>query len=241
MNHPVSFVSLGPGDPELVTLKALRVLQQAEIIYCPATVSGESRAASMLHEFKLTETIHLFTLPMSKDRTKTILVYQEIVRQIQNDFQTGKRIAVAVEGDAGIYASIHYILERLADQSIPTEQLCGIPSFIAAGAAAQLHLISQEEKLVVIPGSVTSEELDDYLTNHHIPVIMKLSRCQDAIHAHIQNHPEYFYHYFENVSTEKQYYSCNPAELQKKEFPYFSLMIIRPNQVADEKLCTGRK
>ena len=54
-------------------------------------------------------------------------------------------MAVAVEGDAGIYASVHYVLDLLEENGIPVEQLPGIPSFIAAEAAAKLHLISQKK------------------------------------------------------------------------------------------------
>lgn len=235
MNHPVSFVSLGPGDPELITLKALRILQQAEVIYCPATVTGESRAAGMLRTFDLPGSLSLFTLPMKIERTETLRIYQQVMVQITEDYQAGKQVAIAVEGDAGIYASIHYILEELAKNNIPTNQLCGIPSFIAAGAAARLHLISQEERLVIIPGNITKEELNHYLMNKHIPIIMKLSRCTEILHEYIDNYPEYSYHYFENISTEKEYYSCDKKELKKKTFPYFSLMIIQSiHQLKDQ-------
>ena len=93
--------------------------------------------------------------------------------------KAGKRLAVAVEGDAGIYASVHYVLDLLEENGIPVEQLPGIPSFIAAEAAAKLHLISQKERLVIIPGNITSDELDMYLSHHHVPVIMKLSQCAE--------------------------------------------------------------
>lgn len=185
-----------------------------------------SRAAGLLHELGIEKSIRLFSLPMSKDRTEAMKVYRQIFQEIQQEQAAGKQIAVAVEGDAGIYASIHYVLDFLKDDGVPVEQLPGIPSFIASGAAAQLHLISQEERLVVIPGNVTSEELDRYLGSKHVPVIMKLSHCADVVRSYMQLHPEYSYHYFENVSTDKEYHSCNAEELEDKEFPYFSLMVI---------------
>lgn len=74
MSHPIYFVSLGPGDAELITLKSLHALQQADIIYCPSTVREPdkilSRAATLLHKLDIKGDIHLFSLPMSKDRTK---------------------------------------------------------------------------------------------------------------------------------------------------------------------------
>lgn len=231
MSRPIYFVSLGPGDAELITLKSLHALQQADIIYCPSTVREPdkilSRAATLLHKLGIKGDIHLFSLPMSKDRTKAIKVYRQLFEEMRLEQKAGKRLAVAVEGDAGIYASVHYVLDLLEENGIPVEQLPGIPSFIAAEAAAKLHLISQKERLVIIPGNITSDELDMYLSHHHVPVIMKLSQCADhSTGLHGVPPPQYSYHYFENISTAEEYHSSHQAELKRRVFPYFSLMII---------------
>ena len=219
MSRPIYFVSLGPGDAELITLKSLHALQQADIIYCPSTVREPdkilSRAATLLHKLGIKGDIHLFSLPMSKDRTKAIKVYRQLFEEMRLEQKAGKRLAVAVEGDAGIYASVHYVLDLLEENGIPVEQLPGIPSFIAAEAAAKLHLISQKERLVIIPGNITSDELD-----------MKLSQCADIVKDYMESHPQYSYHYFENISTAEEYHSSHQAELKRRVFPYFSLMII---------------
>lgn len=192
MSRPIYFVSLGPGDAELITLKSLHALQQADIIYCPSTVREPdkilSRAATLLHKLGIKGDIHLFSLPMSKDRTKAIKVYRQLFEEMRLEQKAGKRLAVAVEGDAGIYASVHYVLDLLEENGIPVEQLPGIPSFIAAEAAAKLHLISQKERLVIIPGNITSDELDMYLSHHHVPVIMKLSQCADIVQDYMESH-----------------------------------------------------
>lgn len=148
MSRPIYFVSLGPGDAELITLKSLHALQQADIIYCPSTVREPdkilSRAATLLHKLGIKGDIHLFSLPMSKDRTKAIKVYRQLFEEMRLEQKAGKRLAVAVEGDAGIYASVHYVLDLLEENGIPVEQLPGIPSFIAAEAAA--NYISSAKK-----------------------------------------------------------------------------------------------
>ena len=235
MSHPIYFVSLGPGDAELITLKSLHALQQADIIYCPSTVREPdkilSRAATLLHKLDIKGDIHLFSLPMSKDRTKAIKVYRQLFEKMRLEQKAGKRLAVAVEGDAGIYASVHYVLDLLEENGIPVEQLPGIPSFIAAEAAAKLHLISQKERLVIIPGNITSDELDMYLSHHHVPVIMKLSQCADIVQDYMESHPQYSYHYFENISTAEEYHSSHQAELKRRVCPYFSLMIIFNEQI----------
>ena len=78
MSNPIHFVSLGPGDPELITLKGLRTLRQADLIYCPATLTKQghtSRAMEILKDLDLDESrISPFALPMSKQRSADELV-----------------------------------------------------------------------------------------------------------------------------------------------------------------------
>ena len=119
MSHPIYFVSLGPGDAELITLKSLHALQQADIIYCPSTVREPdkilSRAATLLHKLDIKGDIHLFSLPMSKDRTKAIKVYRQLFVKMSLEQNEGKRMPEAVEGEAGIYDSVHYVLTHIEE------------------------------------------------------------------------------------------------------------------------------
>lgn len=228
----IRFVSLGPGEPELITVKGLKALQKANTIFCPSTTGKEgkkqSRAAKLLQELEVSpERIQLFNLPMSKDRQQALTAYDLVYEAATRLQAAGEHVVIVAEGDAGFYSSIHYIYDRLQEAGLPAECIAGIPAFIAAGAMAGLHIVSQEERLVVIPGIVSPDELQAYLKAKSVVVIMKLSQCSKEVHRCILQHPEYEYHYFENVGTEKEYYSCNIKELSEKEYPYFSLMIIR--------------
>ena len=107
MNHPIHFVSLGPGDPELITLKGLKTLQKADIIYCPATQGKHgiiSRATDILKAIEVDESlIHPFILPMSKERTDALNAYNELFLDAQAEYLKGKQIVIVAEGDAGFY------------------------------------------------------------------------------------------------------------------------------------------
>lgn len=232
MESSVTFVSLGPGEPELITLKALKILQQADIIYCPSTQnkSGKqiSRSADILHALNISsEVISLFHVPMSKKRDDALEAYDNIRKEAIAKYNEGKKVVIVAEGDSGFYSSIHYIYDKFIENGIPVKRTAGIPAFIAAGALAGLHIVKQEEKLIVLPGIVTYDELQEYLKNNMTVVIMKLSQCTVEIQEFIQKNPQHTYHYFENVGTEKEFYSCNKEELQNKAYPYFSLMIIK--------------
>lgn len=232
MTYPIYFVSLGPGDPDLITVKGLKMLQQADEIYCPATLAKEgktfSRAADMLRALGIAgPAIRPFLLPMDKDRTLAWRAYDTLFTDVSHAFHTGKQTVVVAEGDAGFYSSIQYVYDKLLAAGIEVKRIAGVPAFIAAGALAGLHIVKQEESVVVIPGMLSTEELSEKMKEGSVIVVMKLSTCTEAIHACMQKHPGKQYHYFENVGTEKEFYTSDPETIRQKKFPYFSLMIIQ--------------
>lgn len=232
MTHPIHFVSLGPGDPELITVKGLRILQQADRIYYPATAGKEgktvSRAADILQTLGIDPSVlHPFFLPMHTDRTEAWKAYDDLFSEVSAAYREAHRIVIVAEGDAGFYSSIQYVYDRLAAAGIEVKRIAGIPAFIAAGALAGLHIVKQKEQLIVIPGRISAEELEEKMKKGYVIVIMKLSSCIEAVHACLEKHPERQYHYFENVGTENEYYTSDEAIIRQKQFPYFSLMIIR--------------
>ena len=233
MNHPIHFVSLGPGDPELITLKGLKTLQKADIIYCPATQGKHgiiSRATDILKAIEVDESlIHPFILPMSKERTDALNAYNKLFLDAQAEYLKGKQIVIVAEGDAGFYSSIQYVYDKFEETGIPVDRIAGIPAFIAAGAISGLHIVKQEEKLVVLPGIVTAEELDSLLTSGHVVVIMKLSQCTDEIHRFMQANRQHEFHYYENVGTRSELHETDKRSILNRTFPYFSLMIIQPH------------
>ena len=151
---PVIFVSLGPGEPELITVKGLTALQAADCIFCPETLTKDgnrvSRAADILSQLDIPEnTVRRFPLPMSKLREKALSAYNEVYMESSTLRQQGKKVCIVAEGDAGFYSSIHYVYDKLQADGIPVKHIPGIPAFIAAGALGGLHVASQEERLTV--------------------------------------------------------------------------------------------
>lgn len=231
MPHSVTFVSLGPGDLELITLKSLNVLHQADIIFCPSTKIAEgkvsSRALNILLELGIDEKkTELFHVAMDKDRAEAIKSYKHVSNEIAECFNDGAKIAVAAEGDAGFYSSIHYINDNLNQAGIPTQRVAGVPAFIACGALANIHVVKQEEELLVIPGITTPEYLAEQINAGKSVIIMKPSQCEDIIKETLTL--PIIFHYFENVGVpEKEFYTQNSEEIRKRRFPYFSLLIIQ--------------
>ncbi|MDR1089709.1 MAG: precorrin-2 C(20)-methyltransferase [Prevotella sp.] len=234
MCHSVRFISLGPGDPDLITIKALRVLQQADIIFYPSTISKSGRAVSraldILNQLEISAgKLYPFAVPMNKNRSLAIESYNNISANIEEKYKNGQETAVVAEGDAGFYSSIHYIYDYLAERKIPVEHIAGIPAFIACGALAGIHTVKQEEELIVIPGTATGEALSEYLQSGKTIIVMKVSQCQDTIKLIIRQQPRHTYHYFENAGVAgTEYYTSNQNDILNRSIPYFSLMIIKP-------------
>ena len=236
MTYPIQFVSLGPGDPELITVKGLNALRRADIIHCPATQGEDgirSRSMELVKNLGIhRDAIHPFLLPMSKGRSEALKAYDELYKTAKVEQTEGKRIAIVAEGDAGFYSSISYVYDRLVTERVPVKRIAGVPAFLAAGACGGLHVVKQEEQLLVIPGTATQEELEREIANERVIVLMKLSHDPITIKECIRNHADKIaFHYFEYVGTEKEYHTSNPMEILNRDFPYFSLMIIRPRSV----------
>ena len=235
MNHyPILFISLGPGDPELITLKGWKALQAADIVFCPETEgrNGErtSRAANIVRRLGVGDDhIRRFLLPMSKRREAALQAYDGVYAEARALQDEGLHVCIVAEGDAGFYSSVHYVFERLRADGRAVEHVAGIPAFIAAGALAGLHTASQEQRLTVLPGTATAQELERLVDDGGTVVIMKLSQCAGEVHRCIRLHPEYDYRYFENVGTPQEKYISDRQQLETLRFPYFSLLIIRHN------------
>lgn len=231
----VTFVSTGPGGAEFLTQESIEALQRARKIYCFGTQKGSTCTSRTLETVRsldatMAERAEVIALPMSAERQAAHATYDDLTQRLRADHEAQCPVAVCVEGSASVYASVRYVMKQLDDHSIPYNETAGIPSFVAAATMAHLSLCEQQERLMVIPGTITADEIETFLSNQTHLVVMKLSHCADAIHECLRRHPDYQYHYFENVGTPEQIYSNDPNQLAAMEkYPYFSLIIIKPN------------
>lgn len=227
----VTFLSLGPGDPRQLTLQAADCLRRADAVLLPATRSADgttlsSRAADIITQWCPPERLHLYPLPMSTQRQQALAVYDRIHDDALLACRQGQHVVVAVEGDASVYASTHYVFDRLRRDGVPVEQMPGIPSFIAAAAMAGLSLASQEQTLTVVPGNADAQRLRSLLDGGGTVVVMKLSRCQEAVKQLLLSNPDVVCHYFENVGTDRQFHTDCRDEIMGRRMPYFSIAVL---------------
>lgn len=233
MEGQIFGISLGPGDPELVTLKAWRTLNAVDVIYCPGTKSADgqvkSRSMDILRQLEVDESkIRLFQVPMSRNRQEALSAYDRVCEEVLALAKAGKSIGVTAEGDSCFYSSANYLYTKLSENGFPVEMIAGVPAFIAAGASVGLHLVKQQERLLVIPGDTLVEELLETVVAKRTLVIMKVPLGETVLRPFIARHPELRYHYFEQVGTPQEYHTAERDEILGRSFTYFSILVIKP-------------
>lgn len=234
MSNAVVIVSLGPGDPELITLKGLNRLRRADRIFCPATLASDgtivSRTQKILNEAGIPETnIRLFPVAMDTDRYAAMYDYADVVRNIEKEYEAGHHVVITAEGDAGFYSSSSCISDMLTVRGIPIERIAGVPAFIACAAAENIRISERDEEASIITRLSSAEELIGYIKAGRTVVLMKVSRFEALVKEALQDAPDNVsFHYFENTGIpEKAYYTHRINDILSRRFPYFSLLIIR--------------
>lgn len=230
---PVTIVSLGPGDPELITLKGLNKLRAADVIYCPATAGSDgtrtSRAADILQSLAISPSaIHSFSVTMRDDRAAALADYGRVVEQIAADWAAGRRVAVTAEGDAGFYSSSGYVSALLSARDIPTERIAGVPAFIACAASEGVVVAEQNEETDILTTLTSPSDLLRRVTSGRSLVLMKPSRYASTVKAALTEAPaDVTFHYFEHTgSNARAYYTSDRTAIALRPFPYFSLLIV---------------
>ena len=154
-------VGVGPGDPELMTLKAVRILREAEILLLPAA-EKETCTAYRIAVKSVPEIAKKACLcrafPMTRDLQALAEAHDAVFSEVKEILDAGKTIAFLTLGDPAIYSTYSYIRARLLRNGYPAETVSGIPSFCAAAARLGISLADWSEQIHVVPGEVDPKE-----------------------------------------------------------------------------------
>lgn len=231
--NAVHFVSLGAGEPELITLKALRLLERAEAIYSPWSLSPNGRRASKSRSIMLAlgikeEQIVDYDMPVNKEREGANEAYEAVAEDIEQRLKANPEVCLAVVaiGDAGFYASSAYIGEMLSARGIAAEYHPGVPAFIAGNALIGGQLVQLDEQVRIIPGEATESEWAEAWQSKHTIVVMKGSMAEEEVKRAIKAYPHRYWHYLEYIGYEgKELYLNKVEDILARKFPYFCLVI----------------
>ncbi len=224
-------ISLGPGDPELITLKALRLLKESDIIFYPGSLFSDGRRDSyvlpMLQYHKLEEAkLEGFFLKMAADRGAAEITYTETAERIAKAWVEGKKVSIVCEGDLSFYASFSYLLEKLQQRNIPLELVPGINSFSFGAAKHQVPICLQNDNVAILPLEADIDKIERTLETFDTVILMKIRFGWKNLREHLLNRSWKFY-YCERLGTDSEFLTSDISELKDREIPYFSLLIIK--------------
>ena len=169
-------LGVGPGDPELVTLKALRILRALPVVAYPAPPEGTSFARSVVaSHLSPAQTEIAIRVPMTRSVAPAQAVYDRAAIEIGGHLDAGRDVGVLCQGDPFFYGSFINLFTRLADR-YRIEIVPGVSSLTACAAAAALPLVSRDETLAVIPATLDEAELARRLGDADVAAIVKLGR-----------------------------------------------------------------
>jgi len=222
-------LGLGPGDPELVTLKALRLLRAATVVAYPAPQGGDSFARSIVAEWIAPEQREIaIPFPMRPGPPPTEL-YDAAAATIAGELDRGHDVAFLCQGDPFFYGSFAAVFTRLAPRYRVTI-VPGVSSLVACAAAAAAPLVQRDETVIVIPATLPESDLIRRLETCDTAAIIKLGRhagkvrgvlaALDLLDGAI---------YVERASQQRERVA-RFAEIDPASVPYFAMALVRRNR-----------
>ncbi len=229
MKRTLYGIGVGPGDPELMTIKAVRHIREAEIVVVPAKPKTES-AAYRIAEKALPELAEKPVLeldwPMTKDRKALEAYYRSAAKEIEAFLDQGKDAAFLTLGDPTVYATYLYLHRLVAADGYPVEIVSGVPSFCAAAARLDIGLVENSEELHVFPASYPDESL---LRLPGTKVLMKPASALPELRRRLAEDKEHEVFAAVNCGMEGEKL-CRDAESIPDDAGYFTLLIVKEKQ-----------
>ncbi|WP_269583979.1 precorrin-2 C(20)-methyltransferase [Roseibium sp. Sym1] len=219
-------IGLGPGDPELMTLKAHRLIAGAKVIAYPAPDSGESFARSIAAG-ALPDGVREIPIvvPMRVDRFPAQEIYDKAAGEIAAVLETGEDVVTLCEGDPFFFGSFMYLFERLSDR-FAIEVVPGVTSLTACAAQLQRPLTARNDVLTVIPGPLPDMDIRTKIEEAQAVAIMKVGRHLPRLKALLDGMGLLERAgYVERASLPEQKVH-RLVDLQVDTAPYFSMILI---------------
>jgi len=230
-------VGAGPGAPDLLTLRAERVLRTCPVICLPAGASGKSYVENIIEKLvdRSQQEVLLLQFPMQRDLARAIPARELAASRVLDRLQAGHDVAFVTEGDPLLYSTFGYLLERVRGHSpqIPVEVIPGVSSITAAAASACLPLAAWNERIAILPAVYSLDRsepgnLHMVLQAFDTVVLLKVNSVFDAL-LRVLEELDLAQHavFVRRCSTDLEEVVFDLASLRKQTLDYFSLVIVR--------------
>lgn len=169
-------VGVGPGDPELMTLKAVRIINECSVIAVPSENLESCVAYNIAKSSVLNieeKEILAVAMPMTKDKAVLNANYNQVAEKIKKYLDAGQDVAMLTIGDPTVYSTYMYVHQRIEAAGYETMIVSGITSFCAAAATLNMSLVERSQPLHIYPGSY---DMDEVFHVSGTKVLMKSAR-----------------------------------------------------------------
>lgn len=182
-------IGVGPGDPELLTIKAARILSDIDVLLIPQTQKDKKGIAYTIMEPFLKEGIELVYVdfPMVADEQTFIQAGKQAAAIVSAQIKLGKSSAFVTLGDPSVYSTYGYIVKALEGE-VEIETIPGITSFCAAAALANRPLVEKDEIFTIVPMNASDERIEAALKVGDAFAFMKIYKREERVANHLVKH-----------------------------------------------------
>ncbi|MEU4170705.1 precorrin-2 C(20)-methyltransferase [Streptomyces sp. NPDC026665] len=242
VNGKLYGVGLGPGDPSLMTVRAVEVIAEAQVIAYHSARHGRSIARSIAAQHLRADHIEEpLVYPVTTETTDHPGGYQGAMEEFYAEasarlavhLDAGRTVAVLAEGDPLFYGSYMHMHKRLADR-YDTEVVPGVTSVSAAAARLGAPLVEGEEVLTILPGTLPEEELTARLAATDVAVVMKLGRTFPKVRRALETSGRLSEARYVERATMSGERVAELADVDAESVPYFSVAVL-PSRVDAER------
>lgn len=218
-------VGLGPGDPDLITRKAARLIENATVIAYPTLAGGDSFARAIAVDLIPAGAQEIrMDVPMTTEREPAQAAYDEGAEEISKALETGDNVVCLCEGDPFFYGSFMYLFARLSER-FEVEIVPGVTSVTACAAEARMPLAARNERLTILPGPLPEDELMARIDGAESVAIMKVGRHLPKIRGVLNELGlSDQARYVERASLPEQ--KVLPLAQAPEKAPYFSMILL---------------
>jgi precorrin-2/cobalt-factor-2 C20-methyltransferase len=221
-------LGLGPGDPELLTLKAYRILRSVPIVAYPASPDGRCISRSIVAEYLRPEQIEIpMVLPFKLEESSQPY-YDKMAEDIAGYLSAGQDVAVLCEGDPFFFGTFMYTFNRLAHR-FPTEVVPGVSSVMASAGMLGKPLTYRNDVFMAIMGTLPAEVIANRLKVADAAVIMKLGRNFEKVCGVLKEIGMLERALYIERSTTDRQRIVPITEVDPTQVPYFAMIVI-PSQ-----------
>lgn len=221
-------LGIGPGDPDLLTLKAHRILTSVPVIAYPTMENGKVLARAIVADFIRPDQIEIpMPLPFSVERSSQPY-YDLAAEKIAEHLRSGQDVAVLCEGEPMLYGSFMYLFKRLAHR-FQTEVVPGISSTMASAAMLGAPITYRNDVLSIMPATLDAVSLRDRLAVADAAVIIKLGRHFAKVRAVLEDLNLLERALYIERATQANQRILPIGEVESDKVPYWALVLI-PSQ-----------